>query len=52
MGGFKYIPVPASDYGISLEEILTLPDKDLTKRRSIKLYAPYVVLRCAAVFGT
>ena len=39
---FEYAQVPAADFGMSVEDILTLDDKELNSRVSLKLLAPYV----------
>eukprot|EP00808_Paulinella_micropora_P017043 g52360.t1 len=38
---FNYTDVAPADYGLTLEEILTLSDKELNQRISIKKLAPY-----------
>ena len=38
---FKYASVPKADYGLSVDEILETPDKELQQLVSIKRLAPY-----------
>jgi len=38
---FPYIEVPKEDFGLSIEDILTLPPEELDKRAPMKLYASY-----------
>ena len=38
---FRYTKVPACDYGMSVEEILNMPDKELNQRVSMKKLHPY-----------
>ena len=38
---YQYMEVPAADYGLSLEDILNMDDKELNSRVSMKKLAPY-----------
>ena len=38
---FRYIKTAACDYGMAIEEILNLTDKDLNQRVSLKKLRPY-----------